>query len=132
MTKDIVTADMDTSLKAMYKIFNEKKFHHLLILENDELCGIVSDRNLLKATSPFLDTAAEQNRDLWTLTQRSHQIMTRKPITVTEDIDVDDAARLMVRENISCLPVMSSDGRIAGIVTRTDLLRAYSEHVVSN
>ncbi|MBC8217225.1 MAG: CBS domain-containing protein, partial [Planctomycetes bacterium] len=34
--------------------------------------------------------------------------------------------RLMLRENISCLPVMSSDGQVAGIVTWKDLLRVYS------
>ena len=130
MTKDVVTVGMDTFLTDICRLFDENRFHHLLVIEDDELCGIISDRDLFKALSPFLNTAAEQNRDLTTLRKRVHQIMSRKLITVTEDADVDETARLMVRENISCLPVMSSDGQIEGIVTRTDLLRAYSEHVV--
>ena len=130
MTKDVVTVGMDTFLTDIGRLFDENRFHHLLVIEDDELCGIISDRDLFKALSPFLNTAAEQNRDLTTLRKRVHQIMSRKLITVTEDADVDETARLMVRENISCLPVMSSDGQIEGIVTRTDLLRAYSEHVV--
>jgi acetoin utilization protein AcuB len=131
MTKDVVTVGMDISLKAMCKMFDEKKFHHLLVIEEDELCGVISDRDLLKALSPFLNTAAEQSRDLATLKKRAHQMMSRKLITVDKDTDVDEAARLMIRENISCLPVMSPDGKIKGIVTRTDLLRDYSEHVVA-
>ena len=131
MTKDVVTVGMDTSLRTICRMFDEKKFHHLLVVEDDELCGVISDRDLFKALSPFLNTAAEQNRDLTTLRKRSHQIMSRKPITVTEDADVDDTARLMMRESISCLPVTSSEGRIKGIVTRTDLLRAYSERVMA-
>jgi acetoin utilization protein AcuB len=130
MTKDLVTVGMDVTLKVIYKLFDEKGVHHLLVIEEDELCGVISDRVLFKAMSPFLYTAAEQNRDLGTLEKRAHQIVNRKPITVGKDTDVDDAARLMIRENISCLPVMSSDGQIKGIVTRTDLLRAYSEHLV--
>ena len=131
MTKDVITVGMDTYLSAICKIFDEKKFHHLLVIEDDGLCGVISDRDMFKALSPFLNTTAEQNRDLWTLKKRAHQIMSRNPITVADDVNVDKAAQLMMRESISCLPVMASDGQIVGIVTRTDLLRAYSEPVVA-
>ena len=64
MTKQVVTVDMDTSLKAICGIFDDKKFHHLLVVEDNELCGVISDRDLLKASSPFLNTLAEQKRDV--------------------------------------------------------------------
>jgi len=131
MTENVITVGMDTFLNTMCEIFEKEKFHHLLVLEDNELCGVISDRDLLKALSPFLNTTAEQNRDLWTLKKRAHQIMSREPITVSEDVNVDEAVQLMIRKNISCLPVMSSDGQIKGIVTRTDLLKVCSEHVVA-
>ena len=131
MTENVITVGMDTFLNTMCEIFEKEKFHHLLVLEDNELCGVISDRDLLKALSPFLNTTAEQNRDLWTLKKRAHQIMSREPITVAEDVNVDEAVQLMIRKNISCLPVMSSDGQIKGIVTRTDLLKVCSEHVVA-
>jgi acetoin utilization protein AcuB len=129
MTKDVVTIDMDTSLKTINRIFDDRRFHHLLVVENNELCGVISDRDLLKALSPFLNTLAEQDRDLSTLKKRAHQIMSRKLITITKEASSEDAARLMLRENISCLPVISSDGQIEGIVTWKDLLNAYSQQV---
>lgn len=129
MTKEVVTVDMDTALKTICGIFNSKRFHHLLVVEQDELCGVISDRDLLKALSPFLNTLAEQDRDLSTLKKRAHQIMSRKTITITKEASSEDAARLMLRENISCLPVISSDGKIEGIVTWKDLLKAYSQQV---
>ena len=129
MTKEVVTVDMDTSLETVYGIFDDKRFHHLLVVEDDELCGVISDRDLLKALSPFLNTLAEQDRDLSTLKKRAHQIMSRKLITITKEASSEDAARLMLRENISCLPVISSDGQIEGIVTWKDLLNAYSQQV---
>jgi acetoin utilization protein AcuB len=125
-----MTAEMDTPLTDICRMFDEEKFHHLVVIEDDELRGVISDRDLLRALSPFLNTAAEQNRDLATMRRRAHQIMSRNPVTVAEDATVDDTAQLMIRENISCVPVMSSDGHVEGIVTRTDLLRAYSGHLV--
>jgi acetoin utilization protein AcuB len=130
MTKEVMTAEMDTLLTDICRMFDEEKFHHLVVIEDDELRGVISDRDLLRALSPFLNTAAEQNRDLATMRRRAHQIMSRNPVTVAEDATVDDTAQLMIRENISCVPVMSSDGHVEGIVTRTDLLRAYSGHLV--
>jgi acetoin utilization protein AcuB len=126
MTKDVVTIDIDTSLKTMYGIFNLKKFHHLLVVENNELKGVISDRDVLKALSPFLNTIAEQSRDLFTLKKRAHQIMSRNLITVTKEADLEEAVRLMLQENVSCLPVTSSDGQIEGVVTWKDLLNAFS------
>ncbi len=129
ITEEVVTVDMDASLRTICGIFDKRKFHHLLVVEEDKLCGVISDRDLLKASSPFLNTPSEQNRDIATLKKRAHQIMSRKPITITKEASAEDAVRLMFKENISCLPVMSSDGQIEGIVTRKDLLHAYSQQV---
>jgi len=127
MTKEVVTVDMDTSLKTICRIFDDKKFHHLFVVDNNELIGVISDRDLFKALSPFLKTPAEQNRDLATLKKRAHQIMSRKPVTVKKGTSSKDAIRLILRKNISCLPVISSDGQIEGIVTWRDLIIAYSQ-----
>ena len=129
MTKEVVTVDMDTSLKTICRIFDDKKFHHLFVVDNNELIGVISDRDLFKALSPFLKTPAEQNRDLATLKKRAHQIMSRKPVTVTKGTSSKDAIRLILRKNISCLPVISSDGQIEGIITWKDLLIAYSQQL---
>ena len=52
--------------------------------------------------------------------------MTRKVLTVDPDTPLDDAARLLRRERIGALPVVSA-GRVVGIVTRSDLLEALAE-----
>ncbi|MHB8722881.1 MAG: CBS domain-containing protein [Steroidobacteraceae bacterium] len=46
------------------------------------MIGVVSDRDLLRALSPYVGGAAETNRDLATLIKRVHQIMTRRPLTL--------------------------------------------------
>jgi len=127
MKKEVVTIGMDMPLRSISNMFQEKGFHHALVVEEGELCGLISDRDVLKATSPFLNTPSEQNRDLATLRKRAHQLMTRKPITITDEADTEDAAQLMIQKDIACLPVLSQNGRLVGIVTWKDLLKAYSQ-----
>ena len=127
MKTEVVTVDMDASLRSISRMFEEGEFHHMLVIEDGELCGVVSERDLLRALSPFLNTPCEQNRDLATLRKRAHQLMSREPITITAEANAEDAARLMLQECISCLPVVSSDGELVGIVTWKDLLRVYSQ-----
>ena len=125
MTKKVVTVGLDDSVKIISEIFAKLKFHHILVVEKNELLGVISDRDLLKATSPFLNTLSEQPRDLNTLWTKAHQIMSRKLVTVTKETNLEDAVRLLIRKNISCLPVISPDGQIEGIVTWKDLFKAY-------
>lgn len=128
MKTEVVTVDMDVPLRSISQMFNEGDFHHVLVLDGDELCGIISERDLLRATSPFVNTPSEQNRDLATLKRRAHQIMSRRPITIGAEAELEDAVSTMLHEHISCLPVLSSDGDLVGIVTWKDLLKAYSQH----
>ena len=129
MTKEVVTVNIDTTLMQILKIFENKKFHHLLVVDGNELFGVISDRDVLKALSPFLHTLAEQVRDLLTLKKKAHQIMSRNPITISKEASSEDAVRIMMQENISCLPVITKDGKIEGIITWKDLVSEYSQIV---
>jgi acetoin utilization protein AcuB len=86
---------------------------------------VISDRDILKNTSPFLgNTFRERPTDRALLNRRAHQIMTRKLVATTADTAIQEAARLMLDHHISCVPVIDGQGRPIGIVTSRDLLRA--------
>ena len=125
MTKRVVTVEMDDSLEVISEIFANVRFHHILVVEKNKLIGVISDRDLLNASSPFLNTLSEQSRDVNTLRIKAHQIMSRKLVTVTKEASLEDAVRLLLRKNVSCLPVTSPDGRLDGIVTWKDLIKVY-------
>jgi len=124
MTENIVTVGMDDTLKRIREIFIQHQFHHLLVVSGQRLMGVISDRDLLKAVSPFVGTFSETDRDLATLEKRAHQIMTRKPISVSKDVTLQMAAKTLLKNNISCLPVTNQDGDIVGILTWRDLMAA--------
>ena len=124
MSKHVVTVSPDADLVVMRDIFTRTNFHHLLVVEEGRLLGVISDRDMLRSTSPFLDTLAEREQDRASLHKRAHQMMTRHPIVAHPDDEVQTAAFFMVEKKISCLPVVGADGKLAGIVTWRDLLRA--------
>jgi acetoin utilization protein AcuB len=125
MTAKVITIGMDDTLGQIQKLFGKHKFHHVLIVEDAELIGVISDRDILKEISPYINTLSEDSRARKTLTKKAHQIMARNPITVEPDILVEDAASIMLTKNISCLPVVSSSGKIKGILSLKDILNFY-------
>ncbi len=126
MTRPVTTVGMDDSLETVRVLFEQVRFHHLLVVgEKRRLLGVISDRDLLKAVSPFVDTLSEMTRDRATLEKRVHQIMSRKPITVSRETSIADAAALLLEEGVSCLPVTSPEGEVEGVVTWKDLLTAF-------
>jgi acetoin utilization protein AcuB len=125
MTEKVLKVRMDDSIGTMREILENVNFHHLLVVEGQKLVGIMSDRDILKTTSPFLNTFSEHERDLALLNKRVHQIMTHRPITVNKDTSIETAASLLLDNNIGCLPVTSPESEIEGIVTCKDILRFY-------
>jgi acetoin utilization protein AcuB len=124
MTRNVVTVGMDDSLEKINRIFEKHKFHHVLVMEDKKLVGIISDRDMLKEVSPFINTLSEDSRDLKTLQKKAHQIMTRKPVVVIENYGIKDAANVFLRRNVSCLPIVSPWGKVTGILSWKDILKS--------
>jgi acetoin utilization protein AcuB len=73
--------------------------------------------------SPYVGSATETARDLATLNKRVHQIMTRRPITLRQESGIAEAVELLLKNRISCLPIVDDDFKPIGIVSWRDLLR---------
>ncbi len=123
MTTEVVFVGMDDRLGTVQELFETHKFHHVLVVEDNALVGIISDRDLLKVVSPFIATGLERLQDLSTLEKRVHLVMSRNPITAEEETTVQEAAELLVENSISCLPILSSEKEVVGVVTWKDILK---------
>ncbi|HEY5264962.1 MAG TPA: CBS domain-containing protein [Steroidobacteraceae bacterium] len=129
MTTRVVTIEMDDRLEVVKNIFDTMGFHHLLVVGDDRrLSGVVSDRDLLKALSPYVGSAAETARDIATLNKRVHQIMSRKPITLRPQATLREAIQLFLSHGISCIPVVDDEFKPVGIVSWRDMLKSFIEH----
>lgn len=111
MHTDLVTVTPATVLAEALRLTRQRGIRHLLVVEAGALVGIISDRDLKRAI------ASDGRLDRVT----AAEVMTRDVLTASPNFTVEEAARIMVREKISALPVALS-GRLLGIVTETDVL----------
>ena len=128
MTRKVVTVEMDDPIQTICEVFNNFEFHHIPVVEDWKLVGVISDRDLLKAVNPFLDTSSEKKRGAITLDKKAHEIMSRNLTTVDAETSMEKASDLLLENYISCLPVLSSQGIVEGIVTWKDILKFYSKN----
>ncbi len=124
MTTRVVTVEVDDTLEVVKRIFDAMKFHHLLVVDSGKtLCGVISDRDLLRALSPYVGTASENARDTATLRKRVHQIMSRKAVTLPPEASVTDAVHLFLESRVSCIPIVDAHLKPVGIVSWRDVLK---------
>ena len=124
MTTSPITVSPETPVLDARQIMIDKRFRHVLIVEGTKLLGIVTDRDIrLNLPSPATSLSVwEINYLLARLTVAS--VMTKSLVIVSPRQDTREAARLMLDHKIGALPVVDG-GQLVGIITETDLLRAY-------
>ena len=123
MSSSLITVEMDDSLKAIKEIFENTSIHHILVVEQHTLLGIISDRDLLKSLTPSLGTVAETLHDISILNKKAHQIMSRKLITLEANANIKDAINIFNQHNISCIPIVDKDKKTIGIVSWRDIIK---------
>ena len=124
MQTAVITITPKTSLPEAMRLVGRRGIRHLPVVDDDRLVGIVSDRDLKRAmASPA--TALESHELRYLLDALTvDEIMTRAVVTVGRMFPIEEAARLMVTEKISALPV-TERGKLVGIVTETDVLQLF-------
>jgi len=115
MTPRPITLSVDTDFKSALRIMQDHAIHHLPVIDRaKKLAGIVAERDLLLAAVCYLGAAVD-----------IAQVMHRDVVTATPDMSVSAAATLMLRRKIGGLPVLDARNRVVGVITETDIFRAF-------
>jgi len=124
MTPSPITTGPDTPVLEARQLMIQKRIRHLLVAEGGKLLGIVTDRDIrLNLPSPATSLSVwEVNYLLARMTVES--AMTTSVVVISPRHDAKEAASLMLDHKIGALPVVDG-GRLVGIITETDLLRAF-------
>jgi acetoin utilization protein AcuB len=128
MKKKIVTAAPSVSLYEAQRLMREHNIRQIPVVSEDgTLLGIVSDRDIRAAVLPaglvpgFTAGKAEKFMKN-TLVER---VMTRKVVTAMLTDTLEDAIVLLHDYRVNALPVVDAAGKVAGMITRTDALKAF-------
>ena len=127
MTRRVVTVGPETSVFEAQELMAKNRVRHLPVVEDvDKLIGIVSDRDIRSALPfhSFKDGISPEERakleDL-----RVKDIMTRKVFTISPGYTIQDALLMIQNSKVGALPVVDDEGRLKGILSVRDLLRAF-------
>jgi acetoin utilization protein AcuB len=123
MTKKVFTVETDDYLSTALSVMKEKGVKHLPVVKGNKLKGLVSDRDI-KEYSPSKATSLDIYELHYLLANtRIKEIMRPKVVTTTPETPVEEAAMLMLDQNIGCLPVQEN-GNLVGIISDKDIFHA--------
>jgi len=123
MTKKVFSIEPDDYLSDAIYLMRERSVKHVPVLRGEKLKGIISDRDI-REYSPSKATSLDVYELHYILAKtRIKEIAKTKIITTTPDTPVEEAAMVMLDNNIGCLPVLD-DGMLVGIISDKDIYRA--------
>ena len=124
MNPQPLTVKPETTLAEAKAMMARYWIRHLLVLEDGALVGIFSDRDLRTASLPAGLEFPAAAREVQLERAAVGDAMTRNPQTIRPDVTLLEVARLILEHRFSALPVVDGD-RLVGIITETDIVRAF-------
>jgi acetoin utilization protein AcuB len=127
MSTKPVTIAADVSITEALRVMRQNQVRRLPVLDKEgNMVGIVSEKDLLYAApSPATSLSIYEMHDLLSRLPVS-ELMTTDLITVTPDVPLEEAARIMADNKIGGLPVLKN-GDLVGIITETDIFKVFLE-----
>lgn len=123
MSKEVITLDADDSMQHAIYIMKEKNIKMLPVMDDGNLAGIITDRDLKKA-SPSDATTLDMHELLFLISKIKVRNLMIKPVYTARPNDtVEEAASLLLEKRISGLPVLDENDRLIGIITKSDIFR---------
>jgi len=122
MTSDVITITPQTTLPNVRQLMLDHHLHHLPVVNKDKLVGVVTWHDIHRAEA--WDGVDFGGYELSSVLDQfaTKEFMSYKPITISPDATIEEAARLILEHKISGLPVVEDD-KLVGIITETDFCR---------
>lgn len=125
MSEQIVTISSDDTLSTVEDIMTLGGVRHMPVVRGGALVGVVSERDLLRASLSNLTAFGTEQRRAFLHAVEIKRVMSAPPVVIHPDATVEEAALVMAERKIGCLPVVEGP-RLLGMLTETDVLRYFA------
>ena len=125
MQEKIVTISAGDRLSTVEDIMTLGGVRHMPVVRAGTLVGVVSERDLLRASLSNLSDFGNDQRRAFLQAVVIQRVMSSPAIVIPPDATVEEAAHVMAERKIGCLPVLDGED-LLGMVTETDVLRYFA------
>lgn len=123
MTRDVITVTPDMNLPEAHRLMADHQIRRLPVVKNGKLMGMVTRGDVRGAEPSDASSLSIWEMNYLLAKLRIEKVMTRDPITISEDATIGEAAKAMLEKKISGLPVVDDQNQVAGIITESDIFR---------
>jgi acetoin utilization protein AcuB len=140
MSKPVITIDINDSMQKAISTFKENAINMLPVLDKGKLVGVITEGDILKegklvgvVTESDFKKATSSGKVSINVNEliylaatriKLEGLVTRDPITVSEDLTVEETAEILLAKKLSGVPVVNAQGALVGIITQHDLFKA--------
>lgn len=146
MSAPAISVNENQTLQEVLELLAKHRFSGAPVVDaENRVIGVISDTDIIRYShqinviplsnlsgwiSPYADisdlASIRKGYELLTKTKTS-QVMTKKVYTVNEDAEANEVAQLMNRRKINRVPVINSEGKLVGIITRADMVQCMAK-----
>ncbi len=119
MTQNITACSPDTKIKDVIKILSRNRISCLVITENNEPVGIITERDLVAIMEEMLNDVARDHLPIV-------HFMTSPALTIRSHITFKEAVKFAINKNIRHLPVVDQNNKLIGLLTQTNMVNGLS------
>lgn len=127
MMSNPITTTPETSIVEVADVLKENHIHRLPVLDKKgKLVGVITEKDILHATPSPVSSLSVYEMPYMLSKLKVSDLMSKNVRTVSPDTTVEEAAKIMVEDDLSCLPVIESE-ELVGIVSKSDMFRVLYE-----
>jgi len=123
MSKSPITVDVNDSMYHASKLLKENNIRGLPVMKNGNLVGVVTDRDLKRASASDANTLDIHELLFLIEKIKVKKVMTKDPITIPLDYTIEEAAEVLLDNKLTGAPVVDNEGELVGVITQTDIFR---------
>ena len=127
MKKNPITTTAETSIVDVADILKENHIHRLPVLDKKgKLIGVITEKDILHASPSPVSSLSVYEMPYMLSRLKVSNLMTKDVRTIDPDTTVEEAAKIMVDDDLSCLPVIEGE-KLVGIVSKSDMFKVLYE-----
>lgn len=125
MTEHPYCISKNTSISKALDIMSTNNFHRLPVVENDKLIGLITEGTITSNTPSQATSLSIYELNYLLSKTNVEDIMLKDVKTIKQDALLEEAACLMRKNDIGCLPVVDDNHNVIGIITQNDIFDAF-------